>query len=186
MQIRSRKTWFSDAGLSAMAPLNQLNSQRKKIRTTCDARHVRAQGRTLSSSITKSTAVGRQAGETTMLNQSTGETIASFHSWIPARAYEVTSSPLTAQIEPAGNAVYMSLTARQRDVLAVMMQGKTNKAICRILNLAEPTVKNHVTAILKALNVTNRTEAVIKVARAAAASMSYAYTISGRSTFVRD
>jgi len=29
--------------------------------------------------------------------------------------------------------------------------------------LAEPTVKNHVTAILKALNVTNRTEAVIAV-----------------------
>lgn len=47
-----------------------------------------------------------------------------------------------------------SLTPRQRDVLAVMMQGKCNKAISRILNLAEPTVKNHVTAILKALNAT--------------------------------
>lgn len=33
---------------------------------------------------------------------------------------------------------------------------------CRVLNLAEPTVKNHITAILKALNVTNRTEAVIR------------------------
>jgi DNA-binding NarL/FixJ family response regulator len=42
-----------------------------------------------------------------------------------------------------------------------MMKGKTNKAICRVLNPAEPTVKNHVTAILKALKVTNRTEAVI-------------------------
>ena len=41
------------------------------------------------------------------------------------------------------------------------MQGKSNKAICRLLDLAEPTVKNHVTAILKALKVTNRTEAVI-------------------------
>ena len=66
------------------------------------------------------------------------------------------------------NAVCTNLTARQRDVLAVMMQGKSNKAICRILNLAEPTVKNHVTAILKALKVTNRTEAVIKVAKASA------------------
>jgi len=65
-----------------------------------------------------------------------------------------------------------------------MMQGKSNKAICRILNLAEPTVKNHVTAILKALKVTNRTEAVIKVAKASAASMSYTYTISGYSTFL--
>ena len=37
--------------------------------------------------------------------------------------------------------------------------------ISHMLNMAEPTVKNHVTAILKALKVTNRTEAVIKVGR---------------------
>jgi Bacterial regulatory proteins, luxR family len=46
-----------------------------------------------------------------------------------------------------------------------MMQGKSNKAICRVLVLAEPTIKNHVTAILKALRVTNRTEAVIAVGK---------------------
>jgi DNA-binding NarL/FixJ family response regulator len=57
----------------------------------------------------------------------------------------------------------LGLTGRQLDVLALMMQGKSNKAICRTLNLAEATVKNHVTAILKALKVTNRTEAVIAV-----------------------
>ena len=57
----------------------------------------------------------------------------------------------------------LGLTDRQVDVLALMMQGKSNKAICRALDLAEPTVKNHVTAILKALKVTNRTEAVIAV-----------------------
>ena len=42
-----------------------------------------------------------------------------------------------------------------------MMQGKSNKAICRALDVAEPTVKIHVSAILKALKVANRTEAVI-------------------------
>jgi hypothetical protein len=47
------------------------------------------------------------------------------------------------------------------EVLALMMEGKSNKAISRILDVAEPTVKHHVTAVLKALNVTNRTEAVI-------------------------
>ena len=57
----------------------------------------------------------------------------------------------------------MGLTDRQFEVLALMMQGKNNKTICRMLNLAEPTVKNHVTAILRALKVTNRTEAVIAV-----------------------
>ena len=51
----------------------------------------------------------------------------------------------------------------QLDVLAHLMQGKNNKVICRVLGLAEPTVKNHVTAILRALKVTNRTEAVIAV-----------------------
>ena len=58
-------------------------------------------------------------------------------------------------------AAELGLTERQMDVLVLMMQGKSNKAICRVLDLAEPTVKNHVTAILKALKVTNRTEAVI-------------------------
>src|SRR5690606_33040911 len=46
----------------------------------------------------------------------------------------------------------LGLTDRQVNVLALMMQGKSNKAICRTLDLAEPTVKNHVTAILKALH----------------------------------
>jgi DNA-binding NarL/FixJ family response regulator len=57
----------------------------------------------------------------------------------------------------------LGLTERQLDVLALMMHGKSNKAICRDLNLAEPTVKNHVTAILRALKVSSRTEAVIAV-----------------------
>jgi len=64
---------------------------------------------------------------------------------------------------PQVSASDLGLRARQLDVLALMMQGKSNKAICRVLNLAEPTVKNHVTAILKALKVSNRVEAVIAV-----------------------
>ena len=55
----------------------------------------------------------------------------------------------------------LGLTGRQVEVLALMMEGKSNKAISRMLDVAEPTVKHHVTAVLKALNVTNRTEAVI-------------------------
>jgi len=57
----------------------------------------------------------------------------------------------------------LGLTERQVDVLRHMMQGKSNKAICRALKLAEPTVKNHVTSILKAFKVSNRTEVVIAV-----------------------
>jgi len=65
---------------------------------------------------------------------------------------------------PAVSPSDLGLTERQVDVLSLMMKGKSNKAICRVLNLAEPTVKNHVTAILRALGVSNRTEAVIAVA----------------------
>src|SRR5262245_39694714 len=57
----------------------------------------------------------------------------------------------------------LGLTDRQVDILGLMMKGKSNKAICRELDLALPTVKNHVTAILRAIKVTNRTEAVIAI-----------------------
>lgn len=52
------------------------------------------------------------------------------------------------------------LSERQQEVLALLMQGLSNKAIGHRLDLAEPTVKNHVTAILKALGARNRTAAV--------------------------
>jgi DNA-binding NarL/FixJ family response regulator len=62
------------------------------------------------------------------------------------------------------SAAELGLTERQTQVLALMMQGKSNKAICRALDLAEPTVKIHVSAILKALKAANRTEAVMAAA----------------------
>jgi DNA-binding NarL/FixJ family response regulator len=55
----------------------------------------------------------------------------------------------------------LGLTKRQMEVLALMLQGKSNKAICRTLDLSEQTVKNHVTAILRAFRVTNRAEAIV-------------------------
>jgi len=53
------------------------------------------------------------------------------------------------------------LTDRQLDVLLLLGQGKSNKEIARDLGLSENTVKIHVTAILKVLNVSNRTQAGI-------------------------
>ena len=78
----------------------------------------------------------------------------------PTMVQPSTSTRVDEQRKPAD----FGLTERQIDVLALMMQGKSNKLICRQLDLAEPTVKNHVSAILKALNVSNRTEAVLAVA----------------------
>jgi len=54
------------------------------------------------------------------------------------------------------------LTPRQNDVLALVARGHSNKEIARELELAEGTVKLHVTALLKVLGVSNRTQAVVK------------------------
>lgn len=64
-----------------------------------------------------------------------------------------------------GSPADLGLTERQLDVLALMLKGRSNKVICRELNLAEPTVKNHVTAILRSLQVSTRTEAVVAFAK---------------------
>jgi DNA-binding NarL/FixJ family response regulator len=58
-----------------------------------------------------------------------------------------------------------NLTPRQRDVLELLAQGQSNKRIARALGIAEGTVRIHVTAILRALGVNNRTEAAIPAAR---------------------
>lgn len=65
------------------------------------------------------------------------------------------------KVTRASGEVKSLLTPRQLDVLRLMGQGKPNKIIARELDLSEGTVKLHVTAILKALNVINRTGAVI-------------------------
>lgn len=59
----------------------------------------------------------------------------------------------------------LGLTDRQSQVFALVLQGKSNKVICRELGLAEGTVKIHVAAILRALNVNSRTQAVIEASR---------------------
>lgn len=77
---------------------------------------------------------------------------------------DLNAQPANTAAAKAASPSEAGLTERQVDVLALMMHGKSNKAICRELDLAEATVKNHVTSVLKALKVTNRTEAVVAVA----------------------
>ena len=56
------------------------------------------------------------------------------------------------------------LSARQTEVLRGVVQGKPNKIIARELGISDQTVKSHVMAVLSALGVSNRTEAVYRAA----------------------
>jgi len=58
-----------------------------------------------------------------------------------------------------------ALTLRQMEVIAMLGRGCSNKEIARALDVAERTVKAHVSAVFEALNVRNRTQAVLVAQR---------------------
>lgn len=59
----------------------------------------------------------------------------------------------------------LGLTPRQTDVLALLLQGQPNKLIARELGLSVETIKDHVAAVLRALGVSSRTQAVLAVSQ---------------------
>ena len=59
----------------------------------------------------------------------------------------------------------LGLTARQTDVLNLLLKGQPNKLIARELGLSVETVKDHVAAVLRTLGVSSRTQAVIAVSQ---------------------
>jgi DNA-binding NarL/FixJ family response regulator len=71
----------------------------------------------------------------------------------PAPSREVAAAP--------PNAALATLTPRQRGVLELLVQGKSNKAIARDLDLGEGTVKVHMAALFRSLGVRTRTAAAV-------------------------
>lgn len=67
-----------------------------------------------------------------------------------------------AALSQTAHSIFNQLTPRQFDVLHLMDKGCANKLIASELNISEATVKMHVSAIFRELDVTNRTHAVIK------------------------
>jgi DNA-binding NarL/FixJ family response regulator len=65
---------------------------------------------------------------------------------------------LTAQSQPDPGAM---LSAREGEVLALLVEGLPNKLIARRLEISEKTVKTHLTSIFRALGVTDRTQAAL-------------------------
>ena len=58
-----------------------------------------------------------------------------------------------------------ALTAREREVLAELAQGRSNREIARALNVSEKTVKAHVSSVLAKLGVQDRTQAALFAVR---------------------
>jgi DNA-binding CsgD family transcriptional regulator len=78
-----------------------------------------------------------------------------------AAAVAVISRDPHNAIEPHG----LELTARERDVLALMAEGASNKTIARQLGISVHTAKFHVGSLLDKLDATGRTDAVAHAAR---------------------
>jgi DNA-binding NarL/FixJ family response regulator len=67
--------------------------------------------------------------------------------------------------ERADALAQFKLTPRQTDVLGLLLRGQSNKLIARELDLSVETVKDHVAAVLRALGVNSRTQAVLAVSQ---------------------
>lgn len=96
--------------------------------------------------------------------------------YLPAHVLDPDGLP---DFNPSGNAAalplsspsvtmsqrYPRLTPRQVDVLVCVVQGQPNKRIARHLGISEGTVKQHLNAVFREINVSNRTEAVYRLAQ---------------------
>ena len=70
-------------------------------------------------------------------------------------------SPHTPAVQAPQDWDHLPLTPRQKRVLQLLTQGLSNKLIARELGVSVDTVKDHVAAVLKALGVSSRTQAVV-------------------------
>lgn len=74
----------------------------------------------------------------------------------------------------------LGLTPRQTEVLALLLKGQPNKLIARELKLSVETVKDHVAAVLRTLNVSSRTQAVLAVSQMSQAGHAGSWSDSRR------
>lgn len=75
------------------------------------------------------------------------------------------SAAVSADELAEGHALLQSLTARERDMLRLIVKGMSNKEIAHELHLTEGTVKGYVSHMLSKLNVADRTQAALFAVR---------------------
>lgn len=70
-----------------------------------------------------------------------------------------------ARIDHESESVFSPLTPREVEILDCVARGNSNKEIASLLGISDQTVKNHITSILRKLQVNDRTQAVIYALR---------------------
>lgn len=82
------------------------------------------------------------------------------HSWITQNVEAITGSYTS---DP--NEHFLPLSPREMEILQYVTNGLSNKEIATRLGISQQTVKNHMTSILKKLNVQDRTQAAVTALR---------------------
>jgi DNA-binding NarL/FixJ family response regulator len=88
--------------------------------------------------------------------------VASGGIYVPVQAVAAREAPTSV---PATAPLQLAISVRQREVLDLLLKGLPNKLIARKLDISENTTKIHVSAVLRALGVGSRTQALIAANR---------------------
>jgi DNA-binding NarL/FixJ family response regulator len=91
--------------------------------------------------------------------------VRSVHDGNTVLAPEAAGSLVRSRTRGAAVAGLGALTAREREVLAQVAEGRSNREIARLLHMSEKTVKTHVSSVLAKLGVADRTQAALYAVR---------------------
>jgi two-component system nitrate/nitrite response regulator NarL len=80
----------------------------------------------------------------------------------PPRAHPVTLGERSTPMGPIGAKATIGLSAREAQILQLLVVGSSNKAIARHLAISHETVKIHMKALFRKLNARNRTQAALR------------------------
>ncbi len=91
--------------------------------------------------------------------------VRSVHDGHTVLAPEAAGTLVRSRSRPTAVGGLDALTAREREVLAQIAEGRSNREIARLLNMSEKTVKTHVSSVLAKLGVADRTQAALHAVR---------------------
>lgn len=83
------------------------------------------------------------------------------HGLLQGREYLADESIQTQSGQHARSEIERHLSPRQQEIMQLLAQGLSNKEIANILGITEGTIRVHLSAIFKAIKVSNRTEATL-------------------------